>query len=385
MASNKKNIEYYSTQSIDKNDIKSVIEVLRSDSLSRGPTIQSFEKELGRICNNKEAITFNSATSALQIAYQINGVGPDSLVWTTPITFAATVNAALLLGARIDFVDIDNASFNICPHLLEEKLVVAKKINAMPNFLIAVHFGGSPCDMRKLHQLSKEYNFKIIEDASHALGAFYKNSPIGQNKYSQASVFSFHPVKMITTGEGGSLLVNTSSLRNKALRLRSHGISPKSSRTKSFFGYEQEEVGYNYRMSEIQAALGLSQLQRLSSFVEKRNKLANLYRNKLQKLPVRQQQILPGCLSSYHLFVIQIMDKKFQRKKLLKFLNSHGIGFQIHYIPLHLQKVFKDMGFKKGAFLNSEKYFKNCVSLPLHPKLNKEAINFISEKLVKFF
>jgi dTDP-4-amino-4,6-dideoxygalactose transaminase len=265
---NKKALEFYSTQLIDEKDIESVLEVLYSESLSRGPKIEEFEKEIGAFCKNSHVLALNSATSALQLAYQVLRIRKDSLVWTSPITFVATTNAALHFGAKIDFVDIDPNTLNICPILLEKKLIRAKeKASKLPDFVTVVHFGGSPCDMQKIYQLSEKYKFKIIEDASHAFGATIQNTKIGENRYSHASVFSFHPVKMITTGEGGALLLSSKEDYAEAKSLRSHGISRKyktSRKGKPDWYYEQEKLGYNFRMSELQAALGITQLKKNS-------------------------------------------------------------------------------------------------------------------------
>ena len=385
---NKKALEFYSTQVVNDADKKSILEALASDFLSRGPKVEEFEKKLGNFCKNKNVVSVNSATSALQLAYQISGVESTSIVWTTPITFVATVNAALQFGARVDFVDIDPLTLNMCPHALEEKLRNIKRKSNLPNFVTVVHFAGSPCDLTKIFELSLQYGFKIIEDASHALGALYKNVTIGQNKFSEATVFSFHPVKMITTGEGGAIFLKSKVSYIKAKSLRSHGIdvgkaygtSPK----KNWY-YEQSDIGYNFRMSELQAALGASQIERLESFVEKRNILAKCYKKCLSNLPLKTQDILPGCRSSYHLFTIEIADKRFSRDDLYMFLKKNKLGCQVHYIPVHLQPFFKKRGFTRKMFPNAENYFLNCLSIPLHPILEKPDIKFVADKLNDFF
>ncbi len=388
MSINKKALEFYSTQSINEQDKESILEVLDSDYLSRGPKIQQFEQKLGKLCNNKYAVSVNSATSALQLAYEINGIKKGDLVWTTPITFVATSNAALLFGAKIDFVDISPETLNICPTLLEKKLKKAEFHSRLPDFLTVVHFGGSPCNMKKLYDLSIKYDFKIIEDASHALGASYKDKMIGENNFSLASVFSFHPVKMITTGEGGAVLLNSEKDQIKALSLRSHGIDPTKSleiNKKPGWYYEQSELGYNFRMSELQAALGSSQIERLNQFIKKRNVLAKYYKKHLAVLPVKFQKILPNCVSSYHLFTIELTDKNFSRDELYRFLKENKIGCQVHYIPVHLQPYYKRQGFSDGMFRNAENYFKNCLSLPLHQTLNEIDLQYVCNKLKDFF
>ncbi len=384
----RKPLEFYSTQSINKNDRKSVIDALHSDYLSRGPKIVAFEQEIGKYCDNEWVLAVNSGTSALQLAYQICGIKKDCLVWTTPITFVATANAAVALGATIDFVDIDPDSLNLCPNMLEKKLKDAKSKSNLPDCLTVVHFAGNPCDMEKIFSLSRRYKFKIIEDASHAMGAYYKDSPIGSNRYSDCSVFSFHPVKMITTGEGGALLLSSKNEFEIADSLRSHGITfpAKSGSTKKpMWYYEQEHLGDNHRMSELQAALGLSQISRLSSFVKKRNNLAKIYSEFLEKMPVKTQIVSQNNKSSYHLYTIEILDDSYSRDDLYHFLKKNGVGCQVHYIPVHTHPFYKKRGFKRGLFKNSEAYFKNCLSLPLHQRLRKKDIIEVCKKLEQFF
>ena len=388
MSINKKALEFYSTQSINNLDKESILGVLGSDYLSRGPKIQEFEDKLGKLCNNKYSVSLNSATSALQLAYQVNEIQKGDLVWTTPITFVATSNAALHFGANIDFIDINPETLNICPNLLEAKLKKAKFASALPDFLTVVHFGGSPCEMETIYDLSIEYGFKIIEDASHALGSSYKNKMIGENNFSLASVFSFHPVKMITTGEGGAILLNSEKDQEKVRSLRSHGIvSTKSLEMNKRPGwyYEQVDLGYNFRMSELQAALGSSQIERLEHFIKKRNTLAKYYKKHLSKLPFKFQKILKGCNSSYHLFTVELTDKNFSRDELYRFLKGNKIGCQVHYIPVHLQPYYKRQGFSEGMFQNAENYFRNCLSLPLHQALQETDIQYVCDKLTDFF
>ena len=386
MNTTRKAVSFYSTQSINENDIKSVVDVLKSDFLTSGPKVYEFEESFQQICDNKFAVSVNSATSALHLAYMVNNISRNSKVWTSPISFVASANTALMTGAEIDFVDIDSDTLNISPDKLEEKLKKSK--NKLPDLLTVVHFGGSPCEMERIYQLSDEYGFKIIEDASHALGAKYQNSPIGSNSFSNGSVFSFHPVKMITTGEGGMLLLDTHEKMELAKSLRSHGITKKktaNSQNNSSWYYEQHYVGNNYRLSEIQAALGLSQLQRLKEFVKIRNSLARLYLEKLDKFPLSFQKILNKCQSSYHLFTIQITDKQFARDKLFEFLNDRNIGCQVHYIPIHLQPFFKKRGFSRGMFPNAENYFDGCLSIPLHQRLSTDDVDFVCDNLSIFF
>ena len=378
----------YGKQDISKEDIKSVIEVLQSDFLTQGSKVPTFERKIRDYCSSSFSTAFNSATSALQIAYQLNGIKYGSIVWTSPLTFVATANAALNLGAKIDFVDISSDTLNICPIKLEKKLKVAKASNKIPDLVVPVHFGGNPCEMDKIYKLSLKYGFNICEDASHALGASFRKEPIGNCAYSNAVVFSFHPVKMITTGEGGALIVKTKNDYKKGTTLRSHGI-PEDRSDLSEMGmpdwyYEQISLGYNYRLSDLQAALGVSQLERLKSFVEIRNELALEYHKLLKGLPFKLQKITYKCISSYHLFILQIEDESISRDKLYKYLKSNNIGCQVHYIPVHLQPFFKSKGFKENDFPNAEKYFKKCLTVPLHQGLSKDDIRFVCSKIEDF-
>ena len=388
MTINKKALKYYSTQSISQQDKECVLDALESPSLSRGPRIKEFENKLGAKCKNNNVITLNSATSALQIAYQLNSIDSGSIVWTSPLTFVATANAALNLGAKIDFVDISSETLNICPVKLEKKLKISKATNKAPDLVVLVHFGGNPCEMDKIYKLSLKYGFNIVEDASHALGASFRRERIGNCKFSNAAVFSFHPVKMITTGEGGALIVKTENDYKRAVTLRSHGIPEDRSnlmeRGMPEWYYEQISLGYNYRLSDLQAALGLSQLERLKSFVEIRNELALEYHKLLKGSPLKLQKITDGCMSSYHLFVLQIQDESISRDKLYEYLKSNDIGCQVHYIPVHLHPFFKSKGFKENDFPNTENYFKKCLSVPLHQGLSKDDIRFVCAKIEDF-
>ena len=388
MKKNKKPIEFYSTQSLDNDDKAMVLEVLNSDYLTTGPKIEEFEKLISQICSNAFALAVNSGTSALTLAYEVCEVGAQSLVWTTPLTFVATAACAVKLGASIDFVDIDSDTLNICPLLLEKKLKIAKKCGRSPDVLTVVHFAGSPVDMEHISSLAKKYKFKVIEDASHALGTIFKDQVIGENRFSDVTVFSFHPVKIITTGEGGAILLNEKKDFLKARGLRSHGINRESldpvDEFPSWF-YRQNRLGYNFRMSELHAALGISQIQKLDTFISKRNSLANEYKNMLGNMPLKFQKILPGCRSSYHLFTIEVLDEKIRRNDLYNFLQSMKIGCQVHYIPVHTLDFFKNMGFSNGMFRNSEKYFERCLSIPMHPKLEISDLEKVKEALKEFF
>ena len=383
---NRENLKFYSTQDIGDFEKEAILQVLSSDYLARGPKIQEFEGLLGEICNGNSALAVNSATSALHVAYKVANVHSDSLIWTTPITFVATANAAIQLGAKIDFVDIDPKTLNICPEILEEKLRNASRQNNLPDVITVVHFAGNPCDMDKIYDLSEIYGFKVIEDASHALGSRYNNLPIGGDNRSEATIFSFHPVKMITTGEGGALILSSKKNWKRASILRNHGIvhSEKKNKNENWF-YEQLELGNNYHMTEIGAAMGIVQLARLSHFVKKRNFLASLYKQNLVSLPIEFQKISEKSLSSYHLFTIQSSAKVFDRNKLYGFLSDSGIASQVHYIPVYHHPFYKSLGFKKQYCPNAESYFRRCLSIPLHQKLEEEDIHYVVHHLKKYF
>tara|TARA_Y100000996_G_scaffold412541_1_gene398913 strand:- start:18095 stop:19264 length:1170 start_codon:yes stop_codon:yes gene_type:complete len=370
----------YSRQNIDKSDIESVLEVLKSDYITQGPKTPLFESKLSEKFDAKYAIAVNNATSALHLACLSLGVTKNDIVWTSTITFVASANCARYCGAEIDLIDIDSNNFNISTDKLEEKLKKAKKKNRLPKVLIPVHLAGNPCEMERIYNLSKEYGFKIIEDASHAMGARYKNSKIGSCKYSDITVFSFHPVKMITTAEGGVCLTNNKDLHDKIYNLRSHGIirsnytNPNENHGPWY--YEQTELGFNYRLNDILSALGISQLDRLDSFIKKRNKLANYYLNKLKENKFLIPQIInKQDLSSYHLFIVKIDKSHFEsRLNLFEKLRGEGYFVNIHYIPIYKHPYYSKM-FDKKDFSNSEEYYSSCISLPLYPNLDETEID----------
>ena len=385
----RKNLEFYSTQDIGDQEINAVIDVLKSDFLSNGPKIEEFEDKIARVCEAKHALALNSATAALHIAYILAGVCQTSKVWTTPLSFVATANTARQLGAKIDFVDINSDTLNICPELLEHKLKNAEASNELPDIVTVVHFAGNPSDMNSIHDLSKKYGFKVIEDASHAFGATHNNAPIGADNRSMACVFSFHPVKMITTGEGGALIIGCEESFQAAKRIRSHGINYLSTdndikKNKPWY-YEQKELGFNYRMTEMQAAMGIVQISRLPSFVKKRNALSTVYKKKLKNLPLKFQLISKNSLSSYHLFTVQITDKAYDRDELFRFLKINKIASQVHYVPLYRQPYYTSLGFGENYCKNTEDYFQRCLSIPLHQKLKEDDIDYVAKKLTEFF
>jgi UDP-4-amino-4,6-dideoxy-N-acetyl-beta-L-altrosamine transaminase len=363
----------YGKQDINQDDIDAVVEVLKSDFVTQGPKVPEFEKCLTDHTAAKHAIAVNSGTSALHIACQALGVGKGDIVWTSPITFAASSNCALYLGAEVDFVDIDEASYNISIDRLNRKLIEAKSIGRLPKVLIPVHLCGQSCDIEAIQQLAEKYDFKIIEDASHAIGGKYKDGPIGNCVYSDITVFSFHPVKIITTAEGGACMTNDTALAQKMALLRSHGITrDEDLMTEESHGpwyYQQIDLGYNYRMTDLQAALGASQMKRIDEFVKVRNDLAQRYDQKLSNLPVITPDQHDDCYSARHLYVIRLKDASNHRVVFEK-LRDLGIGVNLHYIPVHLQPYYQKIGFNKGDFPNAENYYSSAISIPLYTKLS---------------
>lgn len=381
----------YGRQSISEEDINLVKSVLESDFLTQGPFVPKFEEEIASITGSKHCIAANSATSCLHLGCLSLGIGKGDIVWTSPISFVASSNAALYCGATVDFVDIDERTFNMCPIILEQKLKEAKIVDSLPKLVIVVHMCGNPADMKAIKQLSIKYGFKIMEDASHAIGSSIDDIKTGNCKYSDLCVFSFHPVKIITTGEGGVITTNSSNLAKKIISLRSHGITRESkdfvNKDDGGWYYEQHSLGFNYRMTDIQAALGYSQLQRLDQFIEKRNLLAKNYLNSLDGCPLNFQTINSSSLSSYHLFVIQLI--KFEtaksRKQLYDWLKNNDIGVNVHYIPIHFQPYYERIGFKRGSFPNAEKYYDASISIPLYSDLSKSNQLKVIDTITSFF
>ena len=381
----------YGKQYLDQNDIDSVIEVLRSDFLTQGPSVPAFEKEISNYCCSEHSLAFNSATSALHSACLALGLKYGDYLWTSPNTFVASANCAIYCGAKVDFVDIDLDTYNISVTKLEEKLIEAKKANTLPKIIIPVHFAGQSCDMKRIYELSKLYGFSIIEDASHAIGSKYLNKPVGNCSYSDITVFSFHPVKIITTGEGGVATTNSPKLYEKMKMIRTHGITrdPKllSRRSNEPWYYEQQTIGFNYRMTDFQAALGSSQLLKLDKFVKERHKKKKIYDDALSSLPIFLPFQSQDCYSSLHLYPIRLNsnETKKSRKDVFLYLKSKEIGVNVHYIPLHTQPFFRKFGFKRNDFQNSVDYYESAISLPLYPKLSsisqKRVINALKDIL----
>lgn len=365
----------YGRQDISETDIQAVINVLKSDFLTQGPAVPAFETAVSEYCGVRHAFAVNSATSALHIACLALGVGPGDLVWTSPITFVASANCALYCGAKVDFVDIDPRTYNLSVAALEEKLQAAERDGKLPKVVIPVHLCGQSCEMAAIHALSEKYGFKIIEDASHAIGGKYRNQPIGNCRYSDITVFSFHPVKIITTAEGGMALTNDAELADKLALLRSHGITRDPAQmTHQADGpwyYQQIALGYNYRMTDIQAALGLSQLSRLDEFVANRQRLAARYDSLLSALPVEIPWQHPDNYSALHLYPIRIPEgvSSYSRLSVFEGLRAAGIGVNVHYIPVHLQPYYRQLGFQPGDFPEAERYYRAAISLPLYATL----------------
>jgi UDP-4-amino-4,6-dideoxy-N-acetyl-beta-L-altrosamine transaminase len=371
----------YARQTISDEDIEAVKLVLNSDFLTQGPAVPRFENEIKAYCNVDYVVATNSATSALHIACLGLGVGLGDLVWTSPNSFVASANCALYCGADVDFVDIDSSTMNLCVKNLAAKLKQGK----IPKVLIAVHFAGSSCDMRSIKMLSNQYGFKIIEDASHSIGGSYLDNKIGSCKFSDVTIFSFHPVKIITTGEGGALLTNNQEIADRATLYRSHGINRAltsyDENNKPWF-YEQTELGYNYRMTDIHAALGLSQLKRIDEFIDKRRKIASLYEDEISSLGLKLPELNKSIGSAYHLYVIQIPDITEEQKLfIVEGLKDLGVGTNVHYIPIHLHPYYKALGFNNGDFPNAEKYYCEALSLPMYPALTRKDIEFICSSL----
>ncbi len=357
----------YSKQYIDNKDKLAVSKVLSSNFITSGPIVDMFEKKVRDFSKAKYSIAVNSATSALHIACMALNLKKNDILWTVPNSFVASANCGLYCGAKIDFVDIDNETLNISIELLEKKLIQSKKKKKLPKILVVVHFGGASCEMDKIRRLSIKYGFKIIEDASHAIGGIFKNFRVGSCRFSDITVFSFHPVKIITSGEGGMALTNNKKLASLMSNLRNHGIVRDRrglNKKKEIRGYyEQHYLGYNYRITDIQCALGLSQMSKIKRFIYQRNKIANFYKKSLKNAHVKFQKIPKTVKSTYHLFVIRI--NKLLKKKLFNELIKNKFLVNTHYIPIHTHPFFKKKGFKKGDFKISEEYYEESISIPV--------------------
>lgn len=370
----------YARQDIDEADIAAVVNVLRGDWITQGPAVPAFENLVAEKCGASFAVAVNSATSALHIACLALGVGPGDTVWTTPNTFVASANCALYCGAEVDFVDIDRATWCMSVEALRSKLQEARENGkALPKVVIPVHFGGQACDMAPMSELADEFGFQLIEDASHAVGGRYQGEAVGNCRYSAITVFSFHPAKIVTSGEGGMALTNSPELAQKMGLLRSHGITRDAAlMTHDADGpwyYQQLELGFNYRLTDIHAALGSSQLARLDAFVARRNQLAVRYDSLLADVNVELQHVPSNVLSARHLYVVKVAAER--HASAFSFLREHGVGVNLHYIPVHLQPWYLALGFKAGQFPEAESYYSQAISLPMYSTLTDEQQNYV--------
>jgi len=380
----------YGRQEIIQDDIDAVTKILQGDFLTQGPVLHEFEKMVSNYCGSSYAVAVNSATSALHVACLALDLGAGDLLWTSPNSFVASANCALYCGAEVDFVDIDETTYNMSIDHLKAKLKLAEKVGKMPKVVIPVHFAGQPCDMPAMHALSQKYGFKIIEDASHALGATYSNIKVGSCLHSDITVFSFHPVKIITTGEGGIALTNDAEVSDRMRRFSTHGITKDHSLLVSrppseIWNYQQVGLGFNYRMTDIQAALGMSQMQRLDDFVVRRQKIASRYNEELSALSVVTPFQRANTKSSFHLYPIRVPEdsSSISQLQLYNSLITNGIGANLHYIPIHRQPYYEKMGFKLGDFPEAEKFHREVISLPMFPSLSQEQQNKVIHLLIE--
>jgi len=377
----------YGRQDITQEDIDAVESVLRSNYLTQGPVVPRFEESIAAYCGAKHAVAVNSATSALHIACLALDLGPGDWLWTSPITFVASSNCGLYCGANVDFVDVDPRTYNLCPAALEQKLIAAELEGRLPKIVVPVHLCGQPCDMAAIAFLAERFGFRIIEDASHAIGGKYRGAPIGSGRYSDITVFSFHPVKIITTGEGGMALTNDAELAARMTLLRSHGVTRDARQmTREPDGpwyYQQIELGFNYRMTDLQAALGVSQLDRLDEYVTRRHSLAHRYDVLLADLPVTSPWQHPDGYSGLHLYVIRLLLENITKthREVFESLREQGIGVNLHYIPVHTQPFYAAMGFRQGDFPEAEAYYAEAISLPIYPKMSEAELDRVVDSL----
>jgi len=375
----------YARQSISPDDIQAVVEVLSSGWLTQGPAIESFERAVGTYCGSEFAVAVSSATAALHIACLALGLGPEDWLWTSPNTFVASANCGRYCGSKIDFVDIDPRTYNMSVDSLSAKLEAAENSGRLPKVVIPVHFAGQACEMLAIRDLAKRYGFFIIEDAAHAIGGRYRGIPIGGCQLSDMTVFSFHPVKIITTGEGGMILTNQRPLYEKLTQLRTHGITRDAHAMATPpvgpWDYHQIDLGYNYRMTDIQAALGLSQTQRLDEFVQKRHSLVKVYNDGLRDLPLIRPYQHPDTDSAYHLYVVRLIETEapISRLQFFQKLQEAGIKVNVHYIPVHLQPYYRQLGFRLGDFPEAESYYAQAVTLPLYNDLSEGDQSYVIE------
>ena len=369
---------YYGKQSISENDIEAIESVLRSDFLTQGPMIERFEKKVAEYCGAKYAVAVTNATSALHIACIAAGLGKGDYLWTSPITFVASANCGRYCGANVDFVDIDAKTCNMSIIALEEKLQQAKKDGKLPKIVVPVHLAGQSCDMKRIYELSKEYGFTVLEDASHALGADYIGNKVGSCQFSDMAVFSFHPVKIITTGEGGMVLTNNHELYKKLKLLRSHGITRNENemthKSDGSWYYQQIDLGFNYRMTDIQAALGLSQMDRLDEFVKHRRYLATRYDELLKDLPLTTPYVSSDTVSSWHIYIVRVDFNRVKKtkQKIFDAMKKKGVALNLHYIPVHTQPYYVRLGTKANDCPEAMRYYAEAFTLPLYVELSDD-------------
>jgi len=377
----------YGKQNINEADIQAVMDVLQSDFITQGPAIERFEKVVADYCGSQYAVAVSSATAALHIACLAAGLGPGDRLWTSPITFVASANCGLYCGATVDFVDIDPQTYNLSIPALEAKLKDAKTNGTLPKVVIPVHLAGQSCDMAAIRRLADDYGFTVIEDASHAIGGSYQGHKVGSCRFSDMTVFSFHPVKIITTGEGGMVLTNNPQCYEQLALLRSHGITRNPAQMENEppgpWYYEQIALGFNYRMTDIQAALGASQMQRIDAFVQRRHELAKRYNQKLAHLPVALPWQHPDTHSAFHLYSIRLQTDKIRlsHRQVFEAFRQAGIGVNLHYIPVHTQPYYRQLGFQEGDFPQAEAYYRTAISLPLFYDLTETQQDSVVESL----
>lgn len=378
----------YGRQNIDEADIAAVVEVLKSDFLTQGPAIGRFEKTVAAFCGAGHGIAMANGTATLHCAAKALGLGHGDRLWTSPITFVASANAGRYCGAKVDFVDVDPGTVLMCPERLEAKLVQAEKEGALPKVVVPVHFAGQSCDMPRIHALGRKYGFKILEDAAHALGGEFEGRRIGGCEWSDAASHSFHPVKIVTSGEGGMITTNDPELAWRIGLLRTHGITREADRMvgESHGGwyYEQLELGFNYRMTDLQAALGTSQMTRLEAFARRRREIADLYDRELAGLPLRPLARDPRGISGWHLYMIRLNlgEIRRSRREVFDSLRAQGIGVNVHYIPVHLQPDYQKLGFARGMFPESERYYEEAITLPMFPGMTDEDVVRVKNALI---
>ncbi len=363
----------YARQSIDENDVAAVVEVLRSDFLTQGPVVPRFEERVASYCGAPNAVAMSNATSALHAAVRALGLQPGGLLWTSPISFVASANCGRYCGALVDFVDIDPRTYNMSVDALAGKLEVARSKGRLPDVVVIVDFAGQPCDLAAIAELRSEYGFRIVEDASHAVGAKYRGEPVGSGTFADVTVFSFHPVKIITTAEGGMALTNDDAVAERMRLLRSHGVTREQrlmSRERESWEYEQIDLGFNYRLTELQAALGIAQMDRIDEFIAQRRRIAQAYDEELRGLPVVIPHQSADSLSAYHLYPIQVRDEApLDRRVLFERLRGEGIAANVHYMPIYMQPYYQALGFEPGYCPNAEAYYARALSLPMYASL----------------